>query len=572
MGFLSYGSGKALSYAHDFQKDIDRLYQREAYRAQVQAEKEKKSMFYASMMKEQTAAAPVNTRKLETLYEGLHKEIADFAINNPDWETDVSKTQQMMGMMDQFINNPIIREDQEVQQQWNATKEAYNNHDIREEEYEAMAEKYNKYKEGLESDPYVFANPKRKDLPQILSEINNYLAPVTAEVTDPVTGKITKTMKTPDENIHMAAVMGLRDRDTDFVVSKAYDGLDEKEKGLYKSKTDYFEHMIKYGEAMVTEDAGYDQMFLLNAKDRLDNSAKKNNYHRSYVSKVYLPLREKGEAPADVANLSFTEFGGNKQPIAIGRNGRNFKVYGKDENIGEINIKGSVVSSGAGKIRVIGGVPWVETIVHVSVEDDEAAVDNGGNISTRPISEEQKESLRRRRIKLDEANSVEKIMLSEKLSENGFKKVKVTNEGMMAGLGLDGSTVTSDLYVGTVLMPAEFNETSRVKYDNFYNTETKVAENSELYDESYNIAEVLQSGNTPVASSIINSNIREDIPKKLGRAYKDLGWEQDASDIMKWSASDYVEKKSERKSNEYIDFHYDFATGKTTFDRYEYED
>lgn len=550
MGFLSYGSAKALSQTHDYQQDIDRLYQREAYRTQVQAEKEKKAMFYASLMKEQTVVSPVNTKKLESLYDGLHKQVADFAINNPGWETDVTKVSEFQNLTSQFIDNPIIREDQEVQQQWNATKDAYNKGDIRQEEYDTLAEKYHAYtQEG--GDPYIFANPKRKDMPTILKEINDYLAPNTTMVTDKVTGKITKEGKTPDGNIHLAAVMGLRDRDTDFVVSKMYGNIPDSDKGLYRSKTEYFEMLIKAGEPMVKEDAGYDDKVMAAYKESLKRNGELQGYHRFYQNQVYEPLRKKGETSSDKANISFTEFGDVKQPLTMGPNGRNLKMYNKSGNqIEDVNIQGSVVSSGAGKVINYHGVPWVQTQVMISLNDKKFATDEKGNVLKRDMTEEEKA----RDIKLNGDNAkfeqVSKGLMATALDEHGFTIQKVTDPGMMAAMGLDGSTITSDVYVGTILTPADFSEGNRMKYDEFYGaTKESLSKGAPLYNEGINIGEVLQSGNAPVASSMINKNIQKDVSTELGKDIGNISWQQDKSDPSIWTSND--------KDN---DYKYDFKT------------
>jgi hypothetical protein len=559
MGFLSYGSAKALSTTHDYQKDIDRLYQREAYAQQVRAEKEKKSMFYASLMKEQTAAAPVNTQKLETLYEGLHKDVANYAVDNPDWETNPMKVQKMYGIMNQFIDNPVIREDQQVQQQWNATKEAFNKGDLKQDEYDNLAEKYHNYVQTGSSigdsskpDPYIFANPKRKDIIEILKERNDWLQPTISKVTDPVTGQMTKITKTPDENIHVAAVMGLTDPDTDFVISKMYSKIPPEDQGLYKSKTDYFEHLIKAGEIFGKEDAGYDQMKLMMAKNTLDKNTDLSNYHRFYQNNVYEPLRSRGETSSDTANISFTEFGTKGQPLAMGGAGRNLKVYGKGNQVNEINVQGHVVSVGAGRIINKSGVPWVETQVMISLGDDKPMTDASGNPVMRDMNEEEKARAKQKGVDSSKFQQVSQGLMANSLKENGFEIQKVTDPGMLANLGLEGATITSDVYVGTVLMPADFSEGNRIKYDLNYGTKENMSKGVETYNETLNVMEVLQSGNAPVASSMINSKVSKNLSVELGQSVGNLGWTQDESDPYVWYS------KTGNK-----DIKYDFRTNKT---------
>jgi len=503
-------------------------------------------------MKEQTAVAPVNTKKLEEFYVGLHKEIADKAINNPGWETDVTKTQEMYCLMDQIINNTIVKEDQEVQQQWNATKEAYNKGDLKKDEYEFLAAKYDAYK-NTGGDPYVFANPKRKDMPEILQDLNEWLKPQVTETTDPTTGKITKTSITPNENIHMAAVMGLRDPDIDFVISKRYNTLPPEDSKLYKSKTEYFEMLIKAGEVYGKEAAGYDERMLAAYKKSLDGSAAEG-YHRFYQNQVYEPLRTNGETASDQANIAFTEAGALKQPLVMGANGRNFKVYGKgSNNITDLNIKGNVVTTGAGKVIDKGGVPWVQTQVLVSLTDDTPLLDASGKPVMREMDEKEKADFRKKNGKNAQYEQVQKGLMAEGLLENGFTVQKVTDAGLLESLGMNGQVITSDIYVGTILLPADFSEANRIKYDNFYNTETEVAKGAAYYDEKLNVEEVIKTGNIAVASSLINKNVLKDMSTELDTQIDNLSWRQDEADPYVFYSEDTANNyKYDFRTNEWF--------------------
>jgi hypothetical protein len=132
-------------------------------------------------------------------------------------------------------------------------------------------------------------------------------------------------------------------------------------------------------------------------------------------------------------------------------------------------------------------------------------------------------------------SQVENSLLAKSLDDHGFTVQKVTDPGLLESMGLSGNTITSDVYVGTVLMPADFSEGNRMKYDEFYGaTKEALSKGAPLYNESINLGEVLQSGNAPVASSIINSKKLKDISTELGTSVDQLSWEQDQADPYVW--------------------------------------
>ena len=69
MGFLNFGAIKGLSHGHDFQRDIDRLYDRERYAMEVRKERENKARYYGDLLQKQQATTPYNTQRLEGYYD-----------------------------------------------------------------------------------------------------------------------------------------------------------------------------------------------------------------------------------------------------------------------------------------------------------------------------------------------------------------------------------------------------------------------------------------------------------------------------------------------------------------------
>ena len=174
-GFLDYGTGKGLAVAHDWGKDTQNLFQTEALKARAEQEKEQKTEYFAKQLQEGKAVAPVNVQKLQEFYTGLNKDMADFVIKNPNFETDVTKMTEFHNLSDKYLNNNIIREDQQVQGEFSKLKSAIGNGKLRPDEQFAEMQKYNDYKDGKTKDPYIFAEPVRADIEKTIAEINKNL-------------------------------------------------------------------------------------------------------------------------------------------------------------------------------------------------------------------------------------------------------------------------------------------------------------------------------------------------------------------------------------------------------------
>lgn len=558
--FLGYGSAKALSVSHDYQKDIDNLYRREAYSQQVKSERERKAQYYASLMKEQTSSAPYNTRRLETFYSDLNNKTAEFAINNPGFESDVSKMHKFLEITDQYINNPIIQEDMQVQKAWESTKEAAQKGNIKQDEYYDMAEKYHNYinqKDGS-VEQYQFVPPVRKDIFEIASDVDKFLKPVDRDVTDPKTRRIIRTSEYPDENVHVAAITILRDKENNYVFNKAFNELDPKTKGVYNSLVDYTEHVLKLGLEKKKIDQGYDALFQYGQEQQMKKQYSFANYNRFYYNNVYEPLMKGQDVPAHPANIALTEFVEPGKPLTMGPSGRNFKLYGKDNQIETINVKGHIVGLGGGEIVRIGNVPWVKTQVAVGLDDKQIAFDTSGKPIESQLSEQQKAEMKQVSGKDAVNNIIQKTYMSKVLQDHGFNMQKVTDPGLLSGLGISAQNLTTDVYVGTILMPANFSEANRESYDKHFNTAEKIAEAAPLYQQDMNIYEAIKTNNIPVVNSIINQSVGQDISAQTGIDVNDLSWSSKVPETTDAEEDPSIWYATDGKTN----FKYDFNTGK----------
>lgn len=526
-GFLSYGAGKALSYQHDFGKDIDRLYQREAYRAQVEAEKERKASFYASMMKEQTAATPLNQQKLSMFYEGVAKEVADFAMNNPGWESDVMKSQKMYSIMDKYINNDIIREDQQVQQEWEKTKQAVNQGQITQSEYNTLAEQYENYKENG-GDPYVFLNPKRQTVNEIIEETSKILKADQRTETDQRTGKISRISEVSDENYDLTTTAILADPDKKIVFEREYNAIDEKFRtGMYSTLFDYTLARIKAAKEESTEDIGYDQKYLINYKEGLDRqTAVQSARPSTFQTNVRLPLAEGRTVPAHPANYTLTPWAREGGEINMSGQGKIFKTYDKDGVPVDVNFKGTMrAMDGGPELFTKGGITYAKVPViytfNPSLETDE--------IVDKPTdTQQEKLSKKERRERAARAADINYKAMSDKLKELGWEEYSLPAESNVNPLS--GNVSKSATFKGTVIVQADVSGASRMAYDTKFGMGDKeLVQNQLSYNDNYALYEAAEQGDLVTISSLIGGNIgRRAIQSKgaqMGIDLSEAQWE-----------------------------------------------
>lgn len=478
MGFLSYGSAKALSYTHDFQKDIDRLYQREAYGAQIKAEREKKAMFYASLMKEGTAATQYNTQRLEGLYEGLQREIADYAVANPDLEQDPRKLAHLMSISDKFLNNNIIAEDQEVQKHWNMTKEALAKGDIYEDEYFEAAERYTNYSQNG-GDPYVFSNPKRREFMDIWQESQVLMKPIVT-VDEKGNQVITKSA-VPEANFAMAANMTLSNKDNYRTVEQMFKRIPEEQRAAagWQSPNDYYASLLRQGNQPSELERRYNELYLLNYKAGIDADKKAaSEYVPSYfVSGVLNKMNSGQEIKGDVAVGALTELGAKKGTmISTPEIGRTFQVLNAKGEFIDVPIMGTIYNENASRAFTIGGVGYVEHTVTVSI---------------------------------DEGDDITK----KSLQDNGFI-AKTEKQQSLLNDPTASNTITRNQYTGSIVLPMILNDANIRNYDEA----AGMSETARMQNEStgaYNVGQLLMNAYANNSPQVYNPIIRNSTSNEL---------------------------------------------------------
>ena len=533
-GFLSYGAGKALSYQHDFGKDIDRLYQREAYKAQVEAEKERKASFYASMMKEQTAATPLNQNKLSMFYEGVAKEVADFAMNNPGWESDVMKSQKMYSIMDKYINNDIIREDQQVQQEWEKTKQAVNEGKITKSEYNALAEQYENYKENG-GDAYVFLNPKRQSLSEIIKEGSEILDTDEGTYTDPKTYKTYRISKLDDNALNSTVWSMLADPDKRMVIEREYNAIDDPQfKQLNPNVFEFMKAKMRGAEKEASLETGYDDLYKLQVNNAIQNRDGRSSL---FQSNVRLRLMNGERVPAHPANYSLTRWTKEGGEINATGKGIQLKTYDSEGNIIDMNFKGTLKSMiGGPELFSKGGIYYADVPVTYSFSPELYS----DTIKEKPEdSVEEKGRKRREREKVDQNNKINYQKMSERLKDLGWQEYSVPSA---AGGVTFGEDIKSVVWKGTVIDECDVSGNSRMAYDEAMGMSQKeMGQNQLSYDDKFALFEA--------ASQKDDNTVNYLIKNKVGRsAIKSKGMDMRLNfDNLDWEAFDESEDPDHSK-------------------------
>jgi hypothetical protein len=563
-GFLSYGAGKAASYKHDFQRDIDRLYQREAYAAQVKAEREKKAQYWGQLMQEQNATNPSITKDLEEKYKQWNNEIADFAINNPGFETDVNKMQQMHSLTDRYLNNDLILEDKQGHQEFQKLKQAYNNGDITEDQWAVEMERYeawmNDYKsmdqEGNKIGPYVFSNPKQISVNEIVKNANDQLTQVTRAFIKE--GRIIKEQTTEDlYGFSDTYYQGLNP-DEKASVDRQFKSFknDPRFANVYETPQEMLADMIKHGEPELLDDTGYDPMELIRARARATAGTEAGKYIPYYWREVYNKYLQNGEVGESVHNLAFTEFGGVDNYLSVPPGGKKFYVYDKDQNLMPVELSGSIVSKGGGRIfsatpgDAAGSMAFAEATVAITtdVSDSNVVVSSNGKKIYLNGKEISYDSLSKRDQDLIEVNEetgkfskIEDPTYAEKLESLGFTKKSITLPAEINIPGMSSEKIVADAWVGQVVTKASFGERERDTYDRARGNTSEAmsaANRAGIYSDSGldELQALSFQGNTraeDMAKERINRTIGNDLLTQWGIRPDDVEW-QAGDEIGHW--------------------------------------
>lgn len=201
---LGLGVTKGASFVNDWNKDIDRLYQREEYAANVRYQKEQKTRFFAEQIKRGHGSNARVESELNDYYKGLNSELANFVTENPNFETDVNAMQKFLDISDRYVNNGILQQDIQVKQEFDKLRQAVSEGKITETKYHEEMARYNEYIDPVrKGDPYVFTNFKEINGSDYLTNLSKTLGKVQGEsYTDKLSGDTMQNVTIPQERIN----------------------------------------------------------------------------------------------------------------------------------------------------------------------------------------------------------------------------------------------------------------------------------------------------------------------------------------------------------------------------------
>jgi hypothetical protein len=219
------GISKGLSFVNDWEKDIDRVYQREEYAAGARARKEQDAMFWANQLKKGHGSTPYLEGKYDAFAKEQTKKIADFAIANPGFRTDVTKLAKFQNLTGALLDNPILQQDLQVKAQYEKFQAAVAGNNLTKLQIEKEHKKYNEYANAdpnSDATPYVFENPKVITIPDLLKEDASLLEPRTDVILNQSTHQYEDVTSVPIENIQTTAERRYSSEEGKLAINKEY--------------------------------------------------------------------------------------------------------------------------------------------------------------------------------------------------------------------------------------------------------------------------------------------------------------------------------------------------------------
>ena len=98
-----------LSYVNNYDQDVQNAIRMNQLQNERKLQREQKSRYYAEKLKEGVANDELNSRRLESYYDKLNKELGDFVMNAPEnWEQNILFQKQFNSIADKYLNNSIF--------------------------------------------------------------------------------------------------------------------------------------------------------------------------------------------------------------------------------------------------------------------------------------------------------------------------------------------------------------------------------------------------------------------------------------------------------------------------------
>lgn len=277
------GFAKGLAVKHDFGSSIERLYQRENLIQQVRVERERKAQLYGQMMQHGHVKGDYNNKRLEEFYKDLNGQVVNFVTNNPNWETDPGLFSQFTNLTSQYIDNDIIREDKQVEQNFNALQQAASRGDLEPEEVFEEMDKYHNYISNG-ADPYVFIQPSRLTTTDLLIDASKNIGYVHQEIERPGPEGVRQrfAVSVPNkESIRLQVNANFDDPRAKKVIEREYNELEDK--SSWTSAKDYWAHKLKASAEQSERMVGVNQLDFYKYKHQYDQSQTTGSNYKNYI-------------------------------------------------------------------------------------------------------------------------------------------------------------------------------------------------------------------------------------------------------------------------------------------------
>lgn len=468
---IPIGIAQGLSYRHDFEKDMERVYQNAAYAEKIKAQKEQRTQFYANLLKKGHAVSPALTKKLEGFYSDLNDKLAQFVIDNPDFETDIGKMQEFISITDNYLNNDIIRTDLQSQQNYAKMQDAMSNGKMTKSMIEREGEKYQKYLETGEQ--YVFDGAP----PVSLNDITAFIAKNIGyeDVTQQIGNHIYRIKQPKPGSIRKNVKEAyLSNEEYQEVINNAWNELGDW-KNLYNSPLEMVESLVENKSDYTKLDQG----LTAETSAAIKNAANYDDFI-NFQDSLHSQLITKGRTSSNPTNLIFGTAGGLNRQLPIGPSGSNFMIVDFDDKAQDysptgknIRLSGKVTVTGGGELVALpnGETAIIETVAINPVmtrnlrvtRENEIQKFNGKewiDVAYTDLNPEEQGYIELENGNFKLATDSE---YAARLEESGFKKVKRQIRGFDS-MGRSYTEV-ADVYVGTIAEKAEFTEDKFVLYN-----------------------------------------------------------------------------------------------------------
>lgn len=447
------GTKKGLSFVNDWEGDINRLYQREEYAAKVRAEKEQKTQYYAGLLKKGHGTNPRAEKDLDQFYSKVNTELADFVIENPNFETDVNAMQKFMSISDKYLNNDILRKDLQVKQQFEDLQKASG--DLTEEEIESEMERYNAYinsEPGDEVSPYVFMNYKRKSSLDLLGEITSQLQAVDGETQlDNTAHVFYRNREVPILNVFNTVTSTYTDKKNKIVMDNEYKAFKEQnpQNSMFPDVITYWTHKAKNATPIemktVAADYEYEQKMQQKYSDSGAGAGVIPYALTTEFPKLRALLTDKdgnpllsGETNANDASVAFTKFQTLNKPAQVSQ-ADNIWAYDESGSPVKFDFPTAAQVTSISHYVNIGGVAYARGTIKLNTSGEIGlGAENAGLIDS----------------------------TAKKLKGWGFTSSQVTSVPLIDSGGQTTRYMKGQEWTGEVLIPVNPSAENAIAYDN----------------------------------------------------------------------------------------------------------